>query len=661
MTKVTLSPGQKLTIKNNVHVIERYVSEDELQLIEVKTKRATQQKLSELLGKINNGDIGFLDIRPSYIPEYINNKKGEKVAAFLEFYTEAQRECLKVKRQFLEQFLKSYGDIRSQIVIKDALNKLWKSEWGDRPHPATAARWMKRYIEAGKDIRSLGSADFLKGNRSQRYDEFVKEACISSIEKIYLTREKGSLDLTLVDAVEQIRVENMMRSSSSQLCYPTKTYLRSLIDELPKYDVCVAREGLTVAKHRFRDAIHSVLTERPLERVEIDHTLLDICIVDHLTGLPIGRPWLTLVIDVNSKSILGFSLSFDPPSHMTIARALKMALMPKVNLKARWPSIKGNWDMFGVMLELVVDNGLEFHGDSLENACLQLGIEISFCPRKRGWWKATVERAIGTLNRAVTDGKPGRTFSSIKEKGDYKPTARAIMPLATMEEMIAKWIVDVYHETVHRTLGKKPKTAWVEGISITDIPIVTNINELDAVMGVYAKRKLTHKGIEINNLRYHSDELGEVRQRYGVKQDVTVKWNPEDMGYIYVLPKNGESIKVPVVTAYEKYAAGISHYQHKHCMEYAKTHLDENDDVDALHQAKIDLLELGVQGSKEVKKNRRIYQARIKQKSSVKTVQVVDPNTIQINPIDIDLENVVIPKFEVNKSNRNMGTGEHLE
>ena len=40
---------------------------------------------------------------------------------------------------------------------------------------------------------------------------------------------------------------------------------------------------------------------RPLERVECDDTKLDLMVIDTETRLPLGRPWLTRMIDVWTK------------------------------------------------------------------------------------------------------------------------------------------------------------------------------------------------------------------------------------------------------------------------------------------------------------------------------------------------------------------------
>src|SRR6201987_2048935 len=60
----------------------------------------------------------------------------------------------------------------------------------------------------------------------------------------------------------------------------------------------------------------------PFERVQIDHTRIDVIVVDEGDRLPIGRPWLTLAIDVASRAALGFSFSLEGPSVVSVALTL---------------------------------------------------------------------------------------------------------------------------------------------------------------------------------------------------------------------------------------------------------------------------------------------------------------------------------------------------
>jgi putative transposase len=62
---------------------------------------------------------------------------------------------------------------------------------------------------------------------------------------------------------------------------------------------------------------------RPLEVVQIDHTEIDIIVVDERTRSPMpNRPWLTLAIDVFSRVVTGFHVSMNAPSRVSVGLCL---------------------------------------------------------------------------------------------------------------------------------------------------------------------------------------------------------------------------------------------------------------------------------------------------------------------------------------------------
>ena len=66
-------------------------------------------------------------------------------------------------------------------------------------------------------------------------------------------------------------------------------------------------------------------------------------------------------------------------------------------------------------------NGREFHSEALEMAAGRYGITIQFCPRRKPWFKAKVERFFGTLNSGLLVDLKGKAFSSIARKRTASP------------------------------------------------------------------------------------------------------------------------------------------------------------------------------------------------------------------------------------------------
>jgi len=70
---------------------------------------------------------------------------------------------------------------------------------------------------------------------------------------------------------------------------------------------------------------------KPLELVQIDHTLVDIMVVDELERESMGRPWVTIAFDVAIRVVLAFTLSLNPPSATSVGLALSMAALSRID------------------------------------------------------------------------------------------------------------------------------------------------------------------------------------------------------------------------------------------------------------------------------------------------------------------------------------------
>jgi transposase InsO family protein len=59
-----------------------------------------------------------------------------------------------------------------------------------------------------------------------------------------------------------------------------------------------------------------------LEQVQIDHTVVDLIGVDEHHRLPIGRPYVTVAIDVFSRCIVGLVIALEAPSALSVGLCL---------------------------------------------------------------------------------------------------------------------------------------------------------------------------------------------------------------------------------------------------------------------------------------------------------------------------------------------------
>ena len=389
----SIKAGQELRILGADYEILRKLNGHIWQIESKKTRQITNYSTSELLELHRSRDMIFIGSDR----EIVSTGAGSKVTDF----TDAQFESAKIKRLMVHAIINLPSTRKSVLpIIKQKWAELGLS--GNCPSVSSVLRWKRHYVNSNGDITALVDQNFRKGNRKPRYEEFVYTTVISAIEDVYLTLERRTQRDVLDEAKYRIRKENRLRPKQLGLPFPSQKLVKKLISEVPAFDRVAARFGRNVAIKRFRAVLGKHIADFPLERAEIDHTPLDVIVIDDDTLLPLGRPWLTTCLDVCTRCVLGKHIGFEPPSYLSVARCLKHAFLPKTDLRLKYPSIQNDWLPHGIMREVVVDNGQEFHSTSLENTCFSLGIEIHYSARKTPWHKGKVERYLKTLNDALS-------------------------------------------------------------------------------------------------------------------------------------------------------------------------------------------------------------------------------------------------------------------
>ena len=386
-----------------------------------------------------------------------------------------------------------------------------------------------------------------------------------------MTLERPTIQQTLVYAQIMVKRENDQRLATEPFKLPTRRMLSRLIQEIPEIDKFSARFGRDAARNRFRSLKGQTNTTYPLQRAQIDHTVLDVFVIDDVRYLPIGRPYLTICMDCHTRCILGLYIGFTPPSIQSVSACLKDCFTPKTNIRKIYPDLVHDWPAYGVMDQLVVDGGPEFYSSTMEQICLRAGIEWHASPRLTPWFKGGVERLIGTINRSIAHPLPGTTFRNILEKGEYDPEKHASVTLAELKSVVYKWVVDIYHQEKHRSIHTSPAQMWNSSISGVEIRLPDESLHFEATMGrVFKERRLSNSGVTFEGLYYNSKDLEALLSRESSslgasgnpKLKVEIRVDEGDIGSVYVLwPKSDHVYKVPAIDA--AYAEGMSLFQHK--------------------------------------------------------------------------------------------------
>ena len=442
------------------------------------------------------------------------------------------------------------------------------------PSVSTLCRWLHFYEEAGSDIRALVPAIKARGNRKRRFfgkrlekgdlknnpqaqerADKVAELVDQAVDEVYLAEQRFTVQAVHDALLVKVDDCNRFRDGNDQLPRPDKSSIYDLVNKLDDYDVVAARYGKDIADKKYHAVGNGPRPTRPLERVECDHTVTDLVAIDPEMMLPIGRAYLTWMICVYTKMILGFYISFNPPSYLTVMECLKHAIRPKTYVRRKYSSVRNDWSPYGIPEMLVVDNAREFHGRNLEDACHQLGIVLQFSQRGKPWFRPTVERSYRTIATQLHHQLPGTTFSNIFEKGDYEPGKTAIVTPDTLDEVTHKWIADVYQISGHRGIRDVPALRWEKGIAEWPPALPVNNEFLDVALGYTEERVVSAKGIELDNLFYNDDDLALVRRTLDPRKKVIIKRNPSDLSLIHVYDERHDKY-LPVPATDQGYTKG---------------------------------------------------------------------------------------------------------
>jgi putative transposase len=302
--------------------------------------------------------------------------------------------------------------------------------------------------------------------------------------------------------------------------------------------VMKAREGAKAARQRFASVTGSNRAKLPLDIVQIDHTPADIILVDSFERKPIGRPWVTLAIDIATRLVTGYYVSFEAPSRLSIALCLTRAVAPKAELLTDLES-KAEWPAQGKPRSIHVDNGSDFQSRVFKVACAEWGIDLRYRPPGSPHFGGHIERLIGTVMGAV-HLLPGTTQSSVAAKGSYDAEAMATMTLSEFDSWFALEICR-YNNSIHSSLGCTPVAKWeaLSGEMAGDIPFDMEAFRVSFLPSEL--RQVRRDGIHLFDLRYWSDALaGHVGRKDG---KAVVRYDPRNLSVIWVELDGGRCIE----------------------------------------------------------------------------------------------------------------------
>src|SRR5690554_1095322 len=433
-----------------------------------------------------------------------------------------------------------YKQGRSEQDVKAVAEKTGKTS-------TTIYRWIKRFEETGLVSSLLRSPRSDKGE--QKLNSEVEEIISKNLGEYYLTKERPSP----TKLYQRIKLE----CQEVDLIAPHRNTIYRRVKMINEREAVSRRFSSKTAREKY-EPIRGAFpgADYPNAVVQIDHTKMDIVIVDEEHRLPIGRPYLTIAIDVASKMISGFRMTLDPPGASSAGLCIAHAVMKKEQWLAK-EDFDAEWPIYGLMRMIHLDNAKEFRGKMLERACEQHGIILENRPKGMPNYGPHVERAFRTYMQEV-HSLPGTTFSSVARKLDYDSEGRACLTLKELELWFTVFIVYQYHHKPHKgNKGVSPIKMYhkyIHGDSETPgigLPVSIDDEETFRLdFTPYVERAVQRQGVVIDNIHYYSPVL---RRWVNTKDETSKKArkfifarDPRDISRIYFYDPDTQSyVAVP--------------------------------------------------------------------------------------------------------------------
>ena len=419
-------------------------------------------------------------------------------------------------------------------------------------HPATIYRWIKNYEESGYLLSSLLPNYKSRGGKNKkRIDKQVEELMDFYIKNVYLSSDRKV-------SKKRAYLEFLIECKERDLKPAHYNTFLNRIREISPYEIIRKREGKVKAQSLYGASEKPFEANYPLEIIQIDHTQLDIQIVDEIYRKSIGRPYITVALDIYSRMVYGFYLTLEKPSLFSVGQVLLQGALRKEQYLNEL-GIEGKWEIWGLPKNLTIhtDNASEFRSKDFIRFCEEFGITLAYRPKKTPNYGGHIERFFRTLNSEIHN-LYGSTFSNPQKRGEYKSENKAVFTLNELEKWIAHWIVNIYHKKIHSEIQTTPEKKFKEGIlgnknqkgiGLPPVILGQEAERLKIALLPSFTRTIQKDGVHFKNIRYY-DNILKPFIRYGEKankekQKYLFKYDPRDMRFIYFLhPEHNTYYKI---------------------------------------------------------------------------------------------------------------------
>lgn len=399
--------------------------------------------------------------------------------------------------------------------------------------------------------REEGIAGLLDKRRSRATTSSVDPRVIEVLGEVLASRAKSS---TVSRAVLIADISRRVRDRyGDEVAVPSRSTLYRLLDaeDRGRHSFGSANTRETLSRQPKRDYVGRIAL-RPGEQVQIDSTPLDVMVrIDDQT---IGRPELTIMVDVATRSVLAAVLRPESTKSMDLVVVLARALVPY----ARRPEgaretrrlISSAWAEDALVDQeryerlrdsqpfifpetITTDRGKKYLSAHFRSACQTLGISLITSAPHTPTDKSHVERTFESIASLLLQHARGYVGRSVEYRGkDVEAQSATLLTIAQMQELLEDWIAvewqnrshDSLRDPLHPTITLSPNEmcrAFRQVAPELHVPLTR-----DAFIGLLPvmHRRINRYGVTMNHRVYDSARLAEFRRRHSPSRLQDGRW-----------------------------------------------------------------------------------------------------------------------------------------
>ena len=641
-----------LVLRNGQRSLEltRVLSATELQFEDVQTRRPQTFKTSEVLKRIWSRQyqvvLGGFSLKMKSTDE---QPRSDLCEAAIDSIPQSWREQIDRRLEYVKS-LQAAHVTRGQRDRISCLVKQVALRRGEKSPPSTSAvmLWARRYQLAR--CNPLALLDSKKtADRPRRLAEPVEDAIARVLRDEYYSKARHTLRHAHDCVQRELKNLALAGAISTEQAVVSYATLQRRTKDVDQYRRIASREGEARARMVCRTSMNGDVATYAMQRVEIDHTMLNWVVICDRTGLPLGRPVLTIAVDAYSSYIVGFYLSFYGPGVTSVTGVLRNSIELKDEMIAPL-GLKNRWFSHGLADEFVLDNGLEFHAKVFKSICWNLGIDMTYCRVRTPWLKPHVERVFADLNwLTLVRGRVSKAVANVVKIDPYKD---ACVTFSDLVKGLAMFVVDVHPMQINQRKLARPYDLFAEGMERRPPAAYPADREgLRLISGMSKQLTVDQGGVNLLGLPYGGPELRGLMNRLGGKFKTECRWDPDDLANMWVQDPQSPTTWHTVPCRWMDYANGLSWNQHRLIRTYRRQDLKARGAEEQLAEARLRMHDFWMDVSRPRRKGESLLAARAAGFTSSRVLEGASPTSPAVaTPMPISVvevqEPVEVPLFE---------------